>query len=260
MHNPISLIGVPTDIGAGARGASMGPEALRVAGIQTVLESHGLQVTDCGNLSGPANPWQLPTEGYRHLAEVAAWNQTLHDAVHAELTRGRMPIVLGGDHCLGLGSISAVARLNIRSTDSRKLGSPATDMWFLPLDARRMAALRSGVSHKTGKCPRRLAECLRQFVALCDSDLSVLGKSAAIGCRFGQPVVSVASTVYPGWAGSFPPDPGRSAHCRLCHNFATTSGHRQGGGKENWCRGNPVRDTESKDHGCPHLFPSEKLS
>jgi arginase len=110
MQHPISLIGVPTDIGAGARGASMGPEALRVAGIQAVLESHGLQVTDCGNLSGPANPWQPPTEGYRHLAEVAAWNQTLHDAVYAELARGRMPIVLGGDHCLGLGSISAVAR------------------------------------------------------------------------------------------------------------------------------------------------------
>ena len=111
MNNlPISLIGVPTDIGAGARGASMGPEALRVAGIQAVLESHGLQVADRGNLNGPANPWQPPTDGYRHLPEVAAWNSTLHDAVYAELGLGRMPIVLGGDHCLGLGSISAVAR------------------------------------------------------------------------------------------------------------------------------------------------------
>ncbi|WP_310564280.1 arginase [Hydrogenophaga sp.] len=110
MTPPISLIGVPTDIGAGARGASMGPEALRVAGIQPVLESHGLQVADRGNLSGPSNPWLPPVNGYRHLAEVVAWNTTLHDAVHAELAQGRMPIVLGGDHCLGLGSISAVAR------------------------------------------------------------------------------------------------------------------------------------------------------
>jgi arginase len=39
-----------------------------------------------------------------------AWNTALHDAVHAELAQGRMPIVLGGDHCLGMGSISAVAR------------------------------------------------------------------------------------------------------------------------------------------------------
>ncbi len=111
MHPlPISLIGAPTDIGAGARGASMGPEALRVAGLQPVLESHGLQVVDRGNLSGPPNPWLPPVGGHRHLAEVVAWNTALHAAVYAELRQGRMPIVLGGDHCLGLGSISAVAR------------------------------------------------------------------------------------------------------------------------------------------------------
>lgn len=110
MQHLVSLIGVPTDIGAGARGASMGPEALRVAGLQRVLESHGLQVADRGNLSGPANPWLPPDQGYRHLPEVAAWNTALHGAVHAELSLGRLPIVLGGDHCLGIGSISAVAR------------------------------------------------------------------------------------------------------------------------------------------------------
>ncbi len=109
-HPNIELIGVPTDIGAGARGASMGPEALRVAGLSAVLESHGLQVHDTGNLQGPANPWLPPEQGYRHLAEVAQWNQSLHDAVYATLGRGRMPMVLGGDHCLGIGSISAVAR------------------------------------------------------------------------------------------------------------------------------------------------------
>jgi arginase len=110
MTHLISLIGVPTDIGAGARGASMGPEALRVAGLAQVLESHGVEVADRGNLAGPANPWQPPVDGYRHLPEVVAWNTTLHEAVHAELALGRLPIVLGGDHCLGLGSISAVAR------------------------------------------------------------------------------------------------------------------------------------------------------
>ncbi|MDP2261980.1 MAG: arginase [Hydrogenophaga sp.] len=110
MQPHISLIGVPTDIGAGARGASMGPEALRVAGLAQVLETHGLQVLDRGNLSGPVNPWLPPTDGYRHLAEVVTWNESLHEAVYAELAQGRMPIVLGGDHCLGLGSISAVAR------------------------------------------------------------------------------------------------------------------------------------------------------
>ena len=110
MKHSISLIGAPTDIGAGARGASMGPEALRVAGLQPVLESHGLQVVDRGNLSGPPNPWLPPVDGHRHLAEVVAWNTALHAAVYAELRQGRMPIVLGGDHCLAMGSISAVAR------------------------------------------------------------------------------------------------------------------------------------------------------
>jgi arginase len=110
LRRPISLIGAPTDIGAGARGASMGPEALRVAGIQTALEAHGLSVADRGNLAGPRNPWLPPVEGYRHLAEVIEWNRSVHDAIHGELSGGNLPILLGGDHCLGIGSISAVAR------------------------------------------------------------------------------------------------------------------------------------------------------
>ncbi len=110
MNPGISLIGAPTDIGAGARGASMGPEALRVAGLRAALESRGLEVQDRGNLAGPANPWLPPVDGYRHLAEVVAWNQAVHDAMLAELRAGRLPILLGGDHCLGIGSISAVAR------------------------------------------------------------------------------------------------------------------------------------------------------
>jgi arginase len=106
----LSLIGAPTDIGAGSRGASMGPEALRVADILTVLQGHGLEVVDRGNLAGPANPWLPPIDGYRHLDEVVAWNRTVHDAVYAELALGRLPVLLGGDHSLGIGSISAVAR------------------------------------------------------------------------------------------------------------------------------------------------------
>jgi arginase len=110
MSRLISLIGAPTDIGAGAQGARMGPEALRVAGIFSALQNHGLEVKDCGNLQGPPNPWLPPVEGYRHLREVADWNQAVHDAVYAELSQRRLPILMGGDHCLGIGSISAVAR------------------------------------------------------------------------------------------------------------------------------------------------------
>jgi arginase len=110
MNRQISIIGAPTDIGAGTRGASMGPEALRVANIVPILEAHGLSVIDRGNLTGPTNPWQAPHDGYRHLKEVALWNRAVHDAVHSELALRRLPILLGGDHCLAIGSISAVAR------------------------------------------------------------------------------------------------------------------------------------------------------
>ncbi|MGY3041605.1 arginase [Rhodanobacter sp. TND4EL1] len=109
-NKTISLIGVPTDIGAGHRGASMGPEALRVANLASRLERRGLKVIDRGNLQGPLNPWLPPEHGYRHLGEVAAWNTAVHTAVHQELQAGRVPIMLGGDHCLAIGSISAVAR------------------------------------------------------------------------------------------------------------------------------------------------------
>ena len=110
MAPRISLIGAPTDIGAGTQGARMGPEALRVAGLQAALEVHDTEVADRGNLTGPPNPWQPPVQGYRHLHEVTAWNVAVHEAVLAELRSSRLPILLGGDHCLAIGSISAVAR------------------------------------------------------------------------------------------------------------------------------------------------------
>ena len=110
MNRHVSLIGAPSDVGAGTRGASMGPEALRVADIAAVLESQGLDVCDRGDLHGPTNPWRGPVDGYRHLSEVTRWNLAVHDAVVAELAQARMPILLGGDHCLSIGSISAVAR------------------------------------------------------------------------------------------------------------------------------------------------------
>jgi arginase len=110
MSKRVSLIGAPSDVGAGTRGASMGPEALRVAGLHGMLELQGLDVHDRGDLRGPPNPLRGPVEGYRHLDEVTQWNRTVHDAVYGELADSRMPILLGGDHSLSIGSISATAR------------------------------------------------------------------------------------------------------------------------------------------------------
>jgi arginase len=124
MLTGVSLIGAPSDIGAGTRGASMGPEALRVARIQAVLESQGVEVLDRGDLRGPANPGGGPVDGYRHLAEVTQWNRAVHDSVLAELSGGRLPILLGGDHALSIGSVSAVAR------HCRQQGRPLRVLWL----------------------------------------------------------------------------------------------------------------------------------
>ena len=114
----LSLIGAPTDIGAGDRGAAMGPEALRVAGLAEALAQHGAEVIDRGNLAGPANPWLPAQAGYRHLEQVIAWNRCVHDAVLGELRLDRLPLLLGGDHCLAIGSIAAVAR-HCRETNKK---------------------------------------------------------------------------------------------------------------------------------------------
>jgi len=121
---PVSIIGAPTDVGAGHRGARLGPEAIRIAGLGEALVACGVDVVDRGNLDGPRNPWLDAIDGYRHIAEVTEWNRIVMEAVHAELAGGRMPIMLGGDHCLGLGSITAVARW------CRETGKKLRVLWF----------------------------------------------------------------------------------------------------------------------------------
>ncbi|MFT4297085.1 MAG: arginase [Micropruina sp.] len=119
----VSLIGVPTDIGASTIGCRMGPQGLRVAGITEALQAFGCEVRDVGDLSGPDNPVLPPVNGYRHLDEVVAWNRAVYDAVGAELADGRLPIMLGGDHCLAIGSIAAIA------DHCRKAGKKLRVIW-----------------------------------------------------------------------------------------------------------------------------------
>ncbi len=108
-HRPIDLIGAPTDVGAGHLGSSMGPEALRVAGLQKALQRLGYDVTDRGNLMGPINRDREPVNGYRHLDEIAVWCEAVRDAVRGALDNGRFPFLMGGDHSLAIGSIAGVA-------------------------------------------------------------------------------------------------------------------------------------------------------
>ena len=110
VKKKVALIGAPTDVGASHRGASMAPEALRVAGIEKSLRRLQLVVTDHGNLSGPPNPERAREGDYRHLKEVTAWCALVRDAVYSAMQRGEVPIVMGGDHSLAIGSIAAIAR------------------------------------------------------------------------------------------------------------------------------------------------------
>ena len=148
----VTLIGAPTDVGAAERGASMGPEAMRVAGIQPALEQRGLKVVDRANLAGPANPREPPVGGYRNLEAVLEWNRLVHAAVYEELTAERLPILLGGDHSLAIGSISAVAR------HCREAGRKLRVLW---LDAH--ADINTGELSPSGNLHGMPVACLCGF-------------------------------------------------------------------------------------------------
>lgn len=123
--NPIpALIGVPTDLGASRRGCSMGPEALRVAGIYSVLERLCGRVVDTGDIDGPRATREAISNGYRHLEMAAVWSQMLSVRVHEALTNGQCPVTLGGDHSVAIGSILGVARY------CRERQIPLTILWL----------------------------------------------------------------------------------------------------------------------------------
>lgn len=117
----VALIGAPADVGAAKRGSSMGPEALRVAGLHEALERLGCEVVDHGNVSGPIRRPAAPIGGYRHLDDVVAWAAAVRDAVGLALDAGEVPIVMGGDHSLAVGSVAAVAA---------RVEGPLTVLWL----------------------------------------------------------------------------------------------------------------------------------
>jgi arginase len=172
----VSIIGAPTDIGAGSRGASMGPEALRVAHLREMLESQGATVSDRGNLQGPGNPNLPPVNGYRHLPEVVAWNRSVFNACHAELDAGRLPILLGGDHCLAIGSIGAAAQ------HARAARKKLRVLWFdAHADTNTNVLTPSGNIHGMpvaillGHGPRELVEIAGAAPAIQPSEIRQIG-------------------------------------------------------------------------------------
>jgi arginase len=104
------LIGAPVQDGTGRLGCDMGPSAFRAAGIGPALASLGHGVVDQGNLSiGAVASVPHRNPAIRALGEIAAWTETLAQAVEEAGPRG-LPIVLGGDHSLAAGTLSGHAR------------------------------------------------------------------------------------------------------------------------------------------------------
>lgn len=124
LEHEVALIGAPSDAGAGQPGGREGPAALRAAGLCEALKKAGCRVHDAGDLRGPPPGPADRRQGYRHLEAVQAWCAQVHDAVQAVLAAGRRPLLLGGDHSLAIGSISAVAR------HCRARGRPLHVLWF----------------------------------------------------------------------------------------------------------------------------------
>ncbi|MDX1661216.1 MAG: arginase [Gemmatimonadota bacterium] len=112
----IHLLGVPVDLGAGRRGVDMGPSALRIAGVRERLQRLGYEVVDRGDLA--VRTFESAEEGdpdARFLTAIADLNRRLAPRVREILESGAVPLVLGGDHSISIGSIagaSAWARAN----------------------------------------------------------------------------------------------------------------------------------------------------
>ncbi len=106
----VRIIGVPIDLGADRRGVDMGPSAIRYAGLQSRLERLGWKVEDTGNLEVPVpETREIKDKCLKYLPEIVKVSQELQQAVAQAIRDGVVPLVLGGDHSLGIGSLSGVA-------------------------------------------------------------------------------------------------------------------------------------------------------
>ncbi|NVN88146.1 MAG: arginase [Rhodopseudomonas sp.] len=107
----IALLGVPIEIGAGQRGTLMGPAALRTAGIGRVLEQLGFAVEDHGDLAPAAvDASLLLPPNAKFYDEIRAWIGTVSEHAYQLARSGAVPIFMGGDHSLSMGSVNGVAR------------------------------------------------------------------------------------------------------------------------------------------------------
>src|SRR6266436_7256684 len=117
----IRVVGVPLDLGQSRRGVDMGPSAVRVAGLEARLEALGHEVEDGGNV--PVAIPEQKKEGAanaKYLKEITATCSKAADLVLKKLEAGKVPMVLGGDHSIAVGTVSGVAEFYRRQ--EQKIG------------------------------------------------------------------------------------------------------------------------------------------
>ena len=106
----VHIIGVPLDLGGGRRGVDMGPSALRIAGLGEQIAALGYAVTDKGDLPTPIPETQERRDEHKkYIRDIARVCQKVYQTSLASLDEGALPLVLGGDHSIGAGSVAAAA-------------------------------------------------------------------------------------------------------------------------------------------------------
>src|ERR1051325_3776975 len=117
----LRVIGVPLDLGQSRRGVDMGPSAVRVAGLEARLEELGHVVEDAGNIVvAIAEQKKTGDPHAKYLKEITATCTKEADLVLKTLEAGKVPLVLGGDHSVGAGTVSGVAEFYRRQ--NKKVG------------------------------------------------------------------------------------------------------------------------------------------
>jgi arginase len=120
----VHIIGMPLDLGGGRRGVDMGPSAVRIAGLGERLSSLGLLVEDKGNIVTPTQETVDPGDPQqKYMREIAEVCTVLYERSLAALDSGGLPLVLGGDHSLGAGSVAAA------SAYARRQNKPIGLIW-----------------------------------------------------------------------------------------------------------------------------------
>src|SRR3954470_14201411 len=110
LMKSVHIIGVPLDLGGGRRGVDMGPSAFRIAGLGEQLTALGYTVVDRGDLPAPIPETQeLRDERKKYIRDIAKVCQKVYQIALGSLDDGAMPLVLGGDHSIGAGSVAAAA-------------------------------------------------------------------------------------------------------------------------------------------------------